>query len=308
MDYVNTYAATLPLHMRGFYDAIFAASTEEYPFDKDIVEKLSTKQLGEKMIWLSGLPTARQLKPGERSPRASISTPYDKIWYTSKYGMAIVFENKQLDTDQSGMLRNAMRYLGISHYNAYQRMVSGLLDNGWDTDYLGADSKPLFATDHPIANGRTTSNSSTAQALTPDAIATMLGDVKAQRTWHNEPWVESRGYTLVTGSAIEIKAHQILTATNSAFEFSNTPSPTRSDVLQGTGASIRKSRGNQFIQDPNAFWLIPNGSKNPLFVLTRKEVELREKDDVEFETTYNSQADRVAGWVHPWGVQGNEGA
>lgn len=305
MDFVNTYAATLPAHMRGYYDMVMAVSTEQVRFDLDIINKINTKQLGEKMIWYSGLPTARRLKEGQLSPRATVSTPYDKTWYTNRYGMAVVFDSKMINTDQSGMIKQAMEHLGLSHYNAYQRMVAGLLDNGTDTDYLGPDGKPLFATDHPISNGRTYSNLSTAQAFTPDAVQQMLTDVKAHKTWHNEPWIESRGYNLITGTGIEIKAQEAFQSANKAMEMSNT---TNMLSKKPGGASVTPTTGNPFIQDGNGYWLVPKGKSNPLFVLTREEVKLREDDNVDWIWTCNSQADRVAGWIYSWGVQANEGA
>lgn len=308
MDYVNTYAATLPLHTRGFYDTMLVVSTEEVRFDQDIARKITTQQLGERMIWYTGLPTAQPLRDGENSPRATPTTPYNKWWYTQLYGMAVVFTEKQVDTDRSGLINQAAKHLGISQWNAYQNMVAGLIDNSTSSSYLGPDAKSLAASDHPIANGRSYSNLSTPQTFSPDALQQMLSDVKGQRTWWDEPWVETRGYNLITGYTLELKAQEVLTATmGKAHEFSNTPNVTQEGKKAGT-ATIYRTQGNPYLVDTNLFALVPTGDKNPLFILERKGVQIRYEDNVNYRQIWNSQADRTVGWVHPWGVQVNEGA
>lgn len=306
MEYVNVYAQTLPAHRRGFYDMMMAVTEEEPPFDKDIVRKLTTDQIGEQMIQYSGLPTAVQLRDGQRSPRATVSTPFDKIWYLQVYGMAAAFTSRMIETDQSGLIGKAAKQLGTSQWNAYQRSVVGLLDNATSTSFLGPDAKALAATDHPLKNARTSSNLSTAATVSPDMLDQMLADAKAQKTYQNEPWIASGGYRVITGvGPIERKVHQIILSTHRAHEMSNTIN----NLNKGpTGQTVSATRGNPFLVDPNMVVLIADGKDNPLFCMERGGVKIRHDSNVDFEEIWNSQCDRVVGWTWFWGTQFNLGA
>ncbi len=306
MRYVNTYAATLPLHERGFYKAILAQSDDKVDFGDSFIRKITTDQLSEEFIWLSGLPRAVSLRDGQEIPLASITTPYTKKWFTEEFGIGIELTRKQLRTDQSGMIGQMGKYLGISHYNTEQRLYASLLNNGTNGSYTGPNGKVLFATDNPIGNGNSYSNLSTSQAFSPDAVMNMMTDVGLHRTWQDEPWVETFGWNLVYHQSLEFQAGEIMNSVNKGQEFSNTSNELKKGIGGGT---VQMTRGNPFLEDTNAFYLIPRGKGNPLFCLEGMGLEVYHDGKTrDFTGVWTSMCDRTVGWMHTWGVQANLGA
>jgi len=295
--------ATIPLHIKGFRDAFINASNDMPNYWKDIVGKeMDTDALLEKFILLGDLSPTQPIEDVGGVPVDSLVTFATKDFFTHQYALAVQLTNKQLRTDQSGLLKTVPKLLAQSDYLAVEQLVADLLNNGTDSNYTGIDTKELFSTSHPIANGQTFSNLSTAATLAYSALETMLTDIKAQKSYKGNPWMNWGGFTLITGPAKSLVAKRILATQNIAGSADLDKNVAKDD--------IKGSAGNQFITSSTAFYLLPSdASRNPLFLLHGKKAEVVEDPKPsELRTIYVVASDRTAGWLCAQGTQANAGS
>jgi hypothetical protein len=299
---VNTTASTLPLHLRGFKEAIDAISTETPDFCAKLFRKMSTDQLGEELLWFSGLPRAVRHIEGGPVPMFQLSVPKRKTFYRNLWAVACEISGRALDTDQTDRMRNIGKYMGISHYNARQRQLHSVIDNATSASFTGIDGVALASISH-ITKSTTFSNISTAETFSPSALKQLVTDVSLHQTWQDEPWVSTYGWTLFCHTNLKLEAQEVLRSELIAQEMSNTK-----NVFADGSAGITGFVASPFFVDTNFFCIVPNGEKNPLFELKGSEIKPVHMPTINHTEQYSSIADYTTGWTGPWGFQYNAGA
>ncbi len=295
--------ATIPIHIRGFKEAFINASDDKPMYYKTIVgNEMTTDALLEKFILLGDLIPTQPIEDVGGIPLDSIVSFATKDFFTHIYALGVQLTDKQLRTDQSGLLKTVPKLLAQSDYIAKEQLVADLINNGPDSNYTGMDGVELFSALHPIANGQTYSNLSTAATLSYSALETMLTDLRNHKSYKGNPWLTWGGFTLVTGQGKALVAKRILATQNIAGS---------ADLDKNVASDdIKASAGNQFLTDTDAFTLVPTDtSRNPLFLLTGQEANIVEdKKPSELRTVYVVSSDRTAGWLAAQGIQHNVGA
>lgn len=295
--------ATLPLHIKGFRDAFINASDDQPNYFRYIVgEEMSTDAILEKFILMGDLIPSQPIEDLGGIPLDALQTFASKEFFTHQYALAVQLSRKQKRTDQSGLLKAVPKLLGQSDYLAKEQLVADLINNGADSNYTGIDGKELFATDHPIANGDTYSNLSTAAGLSYSALETMLTDLRSHKTYKGNPWLTWGGFNLISGTSNYLLAKRILAS-------AQLPGSADNDK-QIASDDIALTPGNQFLDSTTAYTILPrDAGRNPLFLLIGMNAEVVEDDKPsEFRTIYVVSSDRTAGWLAPQGIQHNEGA
>lgn len=295
--------ATLPLHIKGFRDAFINASEDQPNYWKFIVgNEMTTDAIMEKFILMGDLIPTQPVEDVGGVPLDAVQTFASKEFYTHQYSLGVQLTDKQLRTDQSGLLKAVPKLLGQSDYLAKEQLVADLINNGTDSNYTGIDGVALFSDSHPIANGGTFDNLSTAASLSYSALEQMLTDLRGHKTYKGNPWLTWGGYRLVTGKELALLAKRILVTSGISGS---------ADVDKNVAADdIMATPGNQFLADTNGYTLIPaDVARNPLFLLTGLNAEVREDPKPsEWRTIYVVGSDRTAGWLSAQGVQHNAGA
>lgn len=96
---------------------------------------------------------------------------YTASYQHKEYALGMAVERVLLDDDEYNVIRRNAAMLGLSFDRTIEKHAAGVFNNAFATAFAGADSKPLCATDHPLAPGliATQSNKGTS-ALTHDAV------------------------------------------------------------------------------------------------------------------------------------------
>ena len=298
--------STFQLHLRGVYDVKIARTAEMPNLWKDIVgETISTNALGEKRVLMTGLAAMQRTAEDGTFPIDTIIAPYNKTFVTEVFGVAVEFTDKQLGTDQHGILRRFGQEFAVSEAYAVEDLVADLLNNGVDTAYptiLGG-SNPIASATQPTTTGATWSNVSTAAALSIDSLEQMATDRKAHRDLKNQRWLKYGQWKLVTPIELEITAHRLLESIGQPGTADNDKNVVRS--------TITRTRGNPFITDTNCFWAIPT-DENPLFLvnntwLPEDTIKEHERPGTLIKVMLSAM-DKTTGCMYPAGVQRNAGA
>lgn len=297
------YGATLPIHLKGVREVQLARAAAMPNFYKYIVgQTMNTTAIAERMVLMTGLATATVVGDGAGVSFDEITTPYDKLFPTEIYAIGVEFTEKQLKTDQSGKLKRFGEEFAYSLYLQLETMVADVLNNGTDaTNFAGIDGVALFSATHPWTGG-TWSNLSTAAALDATSLKQAVIDRKSHKTLKGQPWLKLAPTWLVTGGELEFTAEILVKSTSEAGTADND-----TNVVPRV---VSFAPGNQFITDTNAFYLIPKGEENPIFLLEGNlDKPIRQDYDPRTLTELMVAAqDHTTGWLYPAGVQGNAGA
>ena len=184
-----------------------------------------------------------------------------------------------------------------------QTKSAAVLNNGFNSAYVGGDSVSLFSTAHPLVSGGTNSNT---PAVAADLSETSLEAAVIQIA----AWTDERGLLiaakpkkLVIPSALQFVATRILETELRVDTADNTINALKNNGSIPGGYTI-----NHFLTDTDAWFLttdVPNGMKH--FV----RAPLTQGMDGDFDTgnvRYKSRERYSFGWSDPLGVFGSPGA
>jgi hypothetical protein len=188
---------------------------------------------------------------------------------------------------------------------AYTKQVkaANVLNNAFDTNFLGGDGKALCVTDHPLVSGGTNSNAlTTASDLNETALEAAV--------------IQIAGWTDERGLLIAAKPRKLIIPTNSMFiatrlletELRVGTSDNDINALKNNGSIPEGYFVSHFMTDTDAWFLttdVPNGLKH--FIRT----SLSNSMDGDFDTgnvRYKSRERYSFGWSDPLGIFGTPGA
>ena len=200
----------------------------------------------------------------------------------------------------------AARYTkALARAMAYTKEVKGasILNNAFNTNYVGGDGKTLCNSAHPLVSGGTVSN---VPAVAADLNETSLENAVIQISL----WTDERGLLiaakpkkLILPPALQFVATRIL---DTELRVGTTDNDV--NALKNNGAIPGGYIINHWLTDSDAWFLttdVPNSLKH--FVRAKLETKM----DGDFDTgnvRYKARERYSFGWSDPLGVYGSEGA
>ena len=188
---------------------------------------------------------------------------------------------------------------------AYTKQVKGaaVLNNGFNSAYVGGDSQPLFSASHPLVSGGTNSNTpATAADLNETSLEAAVIQISL--------WTDERGLLiaakpkkLIVPPALQFTATRLLET-----ELRVSTADNDINALKNNGSIPDGYTINHFLTDTNAWFLttdVPNGMKH--FVRT----PLSNSMDGDFDTgnvRYKARERYSFGWSDPLGIWGSSGS
>lgn len=188
---------------------------------------------------------------------------------------------------------------------AYTKQVKGaaILNNAFNSSYVGGDGVELCSTAHPLVGGGTNANEpATAADLNETSLENAVIDIAA---WTDERGllIAARPRKLIIPPALMFVATRILETQNRVGTADNDINALRSNGSIPEGWSV-----NHYLTDSDAWFLktdIPNGLKH--FV----RAPLKTGMDVDFDTgnaRYKARERYSFGWSDPLAIYGSPGA
>jgi hypothetical protein len=286
-------------------NALFGLEYARYGEEhKEIYETETSERSFEEETKLSGFSAA----PVKNEGQAIAYDNAQEAW-TSRYNhetIALGFSLTEEAIEDNLYDSLSARYTkGLARAMAYTKQVkaAAVINNGFNSAYLGGDGVSLFSTAHPLVSGGTNSNRpSTGADLNETSLENAVIQIAA--------WTDERGLLiaakpkkLIVPPALQFVATRLL-------ETELRVGTTDNDVnaLKNNGSIPEGYTINHFLTDTNGWYLttdVPNGMKH--FVRT----PLSNSMDGDFDTgnvRYKSRERYSFGWSDPLGMYGSPGS
>jgi phage major head subunit gpT-like protein len=126
------------------------------------------------------------------------------------YSLGYEISHEMLQDDQYQKMMKLPGKLAKSVRVTVETLGGNILNNGFSTSYLGADGKPLFATDHPLpANGSFSNRPTVAADLSETSFEQALIDIRAFVDQRNLP-IEATPKLLIVHPSDDYTASKLL--------------------------------------------------------------------------------------------------
>jgi len=188
---------------------------------------------------------------------------------------------------------------------AYTKQVkaANVLNNGFNSGYVGGDGVSLFSTAHPLISGGTNSNTpATAADLNETSLENAVIQIAA--------WTDERGLLIAAKPRKLIVPPALMFVATRLLETELRVSTADNDInaLKNNGSIPEGYAVNHFLTDSNGWYLttdVPNGMKH------FERTPLATSMDGDFDTgnvRYKARERYSFGWSDPLGMYGSPGA
>ena len=184
-----------------------------------------------------------------------------------------------------------------------QVKAAAVVNNGFNSAYVGGDGVSLFNSAHPLVNGGTNSNTPTTQV---DLNETSLEAAVIQIAG----WTDERGLLIAAKPKKLVIPPSLMFVAKRLLDTELRVATNNNDInaIKQMGAIPEGYTVNHFLTDPNAWFLttdVPNGMKH------FERTPLSQSMDGDFDTgnvRYKARERYSFGWSDPLGIWGSSGS
>ena len=188
---------------------------------------------------------------------------------------------------------------------AYTKQVkaAAVVNNGFNSSYIGGDGVSLFNSAHQLVNGGTNANTPTTQVdLNETSLEAAVIQIAA--------WTDERGLLIAARPKKMIIPPSLMFVAKRLLDTELRVATTNNDInaIKQMGAIPEGYTVNHFLTDPNAWFLttdVPNGMKH------FERTPLSQSMDGDFDTgnvRYKARERYSFGWSDPLGIWGSSGS
>jgi len=285
-------------------NAIWGTNYDEHPVEyTDLVDVFSSDMSYEEDQMLTGFGLA-PIKPQGEAVRYDSMGQGPTARYTHvAYALGFVITHEALlDNlyEKIGTARTSS--LAFSMRQTKENVVANVYNRAFNTAYVGADGKPLLATDHPSTSG-TYSNKLAVDADLSEASLEDLAIQIMNATNDRGLKIALMGRSLIVPPALAFEATRILKSTLQSDTANNAINAMRSLGLFPDGVKV-----NHYLTDPDAYFIRTN-VQNGLKLFQRERATFSQDGDFDTENLKYKAYERYStGWTDPRGLYGSAGA
>ena len=286
-------------------NALFGLEYARYGEEhKEIYETEKSERSFEEETKLSGFSAAPVKNEGQ-------AIAYDNAQeaFTARYNhetIALGFSITEEAIEDNLYDSLSARYTkGLARAMAYTKQVkaASVLNNGFNSAYVGGDGVSLFSTAHPLVNGGTNSNTPATQSdLNETSLEAAVIQIAA--------WTDERGLLIAAKPRKLIIPPSLMFVATRLLETELRVGTNNNDInaIKNNGSIPEGYAVNHFLTDVNAWFLttdVPNGLKH------FERTPLQNSMDGDFDTgnvRYKSRERYSFGWSDPLGMFGSSGS
>lgn len=283
--------------------AIFGTSYQDYPkmYPKFMNVVQSDKRF-EKVQEMSGFTLAGVKDEGDSVGYAKLNQGFQKEYNHTTYGIGAVISRELQEDDQYGFIRQVPKLLSQAMVRTQEVQAHATLNNGFDSNYTGADAVALFSTAHPnsgTGGGTQRNTPTTAVDLTQTSLEAAIIDIGNFRDANNQRIVVSPK-TLVVPINESFNSRKILETKYKTGSADN-------DVNVISNMNLELVVTN-YLLDTDA-WFVITDAENGLTFMMRREASLDRDNDISTQNLALVTTMRFdTGWTDWRGAWGSPGA
>ena len=285
-------------------NALFGLEYKRYDNEHaEIYDTENSDRAFEEEVMLSGFGNAQTKAEG-----SGVSFDDAQETFTSRYQhetIALAFAITEEAIEDNLYDRLASRYtkaLARSMANTKQVKAASVLNNAFDSNFKGGDSKELCATDHPTLSGSFANELATSADLNETSLEQSMIDI-AQMTDERGMKIAARGVKMIIPSELQFTAERLMKSQGRTGTADNDINAIAAMGMIPQGYVI-----NHFLTDTDAFFIktdVPNGMK--MFV--RAPIKTAMEGDFDTGNVRYKARERYSfGFSDPRGIFGSPGA
>jgi hypothetical protein len=192
--------------------------------------------------------------------------------------------------------------LAFSMRQTKEIVCAGVLNNGFDSAYVGGDGKELFATDHPTRYGDQSNELAVAADLSEASLEALAIQIRNARNSRGLK-INLTGRKLIVPPALMFEAHRIVKSNLQSGTGNNDANAMREMGIFPEGIMV-----HDYLTDADAFY-ITTDAPTGLHGFNRRGVELSNDNDFDTENACAKATMRFSvGWADWRGVYASAGA
>jgi len=285
-------------------NALFGLEYKRYENEHEqIFDKETSDRAFEEEVMLSGFGNAAVKAEG-----SGVSYDQAQETFTARYThntIALAFAITEEAIEDNLYDRLASRYtkaLARSMANTKQVYAANVLNNAFNTTYLGGDGVALCSTSHPTLAGTFSNTLATAADLNETSLEQALIDIAAF-TDERGLKIAAQGLKLIIPSALQFTADRLMKSAGRVGTSDNDINAIKDMGMVPQGYTV-----NHFLTDSDAFFIktdAPNGLKH----FERAPIKTSMEGDFETGNVRYKARERYSfGWSDPRGIYGTAGA
>jgi len=286
-------------------NALFGLEYARYGEEhKEIYETETSERSFEEETKLSGFSAAPVKNEGQAIAYDNAQEAWTTLYNHETIALGFSITEEAIEDNLYDSL--AARYTkGLARAMAYTKQVkaAAILNNGFNSAYLGGDGVALFSTAHPLVNGGTNANTPTTQAdLNETSLESAVIQIAA--------WTDERGLLIAAKPKKLIVPPSLQFVATRLLETKLRVGTNNNDInaIENNGSIPEGYTQNHFLTDVNAWFLttdVPNGMKH------FERTPLQNSMDGDFDTgnvRYKARERYSFGWSDPLGMWGSSGS
>lgn len=283
-----------------FWGIGYNVKQEQY---KDIFEVLTSEKNFEEDVATFGFSLAPVKGEGENIVYDSHNQGITKRYTHVTYGLGYALSREEIEDNlYPELVRDRSQALGNSVRQTIETVCANTLNNGFDSNYTGADAVALFSTAHPTGRGYTYQNTLTTSAdLSEASLEQACIDIT---TLKDEAGLVAAlmPEKLIIPPSLIFDAERILKS-----NLQNDSANNAINAMRNTGM-LQGYVVNQFLTDTDA-WFIKTSAQKGLRMFMRRAPSVAEDEDFDSENVkYKSTVRFSVGWTDARGIYGSQGA
>jgi hypothetical protein len=285
-------------------NALFGLEYKRYENEHEqIFDKETSDRAFEEEVMLSGFGNAAVKAEG-----SGVSYDQAQETFTARYThntIALAFAITEEAIEDNLYDRLASRYtkaLARSMANTKQVYAANVLNNAFNTTYLGGDGVALCSTSHPTLAGTFSNTLATAADLNETSLEQALIDIAAF-TDERGLKIAAQGLKLIIPSALQFTADRLMKSAGRVGTSDNDINAIKDMGMVPQGYTV-----NHFLTDSDAFF-IKTDAPNGLKYFERAPIKTSMEGDFETGNVRYKARERYSfGWSDPRGIYGTAGA
>ena len=285
-------------------NALFGLEYKRYENEHEqIFDKETSDRAFEEEVMLSGFGNAAVKAEG-----SGVSYDQAQETFTARYThntIALAFAITEEAIEDNLYDRLASRYtkaLARSMANTKQVYAANVLNNAFNTNYLGGDGVALCSASHPTLAGTFSNTLATAADLNETSLEQALIDIAAF-TDERGLKIAAQGLKLIIPSALQFTADRLMKSAGRVGTSDNDINAIKDMGMVPQGYTV-----NHFLTDSDAFF-IKTDAPNGLKYFERAPIKTSMEGDFETGNVRYKARERYSfGWSDPRGIYGTAGA